>query len=157
MENKKDDFISLAKQEKDHRLKLRYLALAHFQEGKSRYSIAKYLKISRTSVTKWISNYNKNGLEALNTKPYKGGAKKLSEQNLIQLQQFVSDRSKSASGGRLIGTQIQEYILHEFGVTYHLSQVYKILKQLNFSWITSRSKHPKQSPIAIEAFKKIPN
>ncbi|MBE0352722.1 hypothetical protein PLIP_b0190 [Pseudoalteromonas lipolytica LMEB 39] len=48
------------------------------------------------------------------------------------------------------------YISTEFGVHYHLNHTYKILKQLGFSWITSRSKHPKHSLKSQEAFKKLP-
>ncbi|PTP18423.1 hypothetical protein CWO07_25070, partial [Vibrio splendidus] len=32
-----------------------------------------------------------------------------------------------------------------------------LLHELNLSWITTRSKHPKQSEEAQESFKKIPN
>jgi len=39
-------------------------------------------------------------------------------------------------------------------VNYQKSNVYKLLHALNFSWITTRSKHPKQNIEAQEAFKK---
>ncbi|TEW53788.1 winged helix-turn-helix domain-containing protein [Psychromonas sp. RZ22] len=55
---------------------------------------------------------------------------------------------------RLIGSDIQSFILEHFGYQYHLSSVYKLLHRLGFSWITSRSKHPKQSIEAQEDFKK---
>jgi len=35
--------------------------------------------------------------------------------------------------------------------------MYHVLHRLGFSWITSRSKHPKQDLEAIEAFKKTLN
>jgi hypothetical protein len=37
------------------------------------------------------------------------------------------------------------YVEQEFGGIYSLTNIYRILNQLGFSWITSRSKHPKQS------------
>ncbi|PKF58399.1 winged helix-turn-helix domain-containing protein [Alteromonadales bacterium alter-6D02] len=43
----------------------------------------------------------------------------------------------------------------QFGVDYHLNHVYKLLKKIGFSWITSRSKHPKQSQKAQDEFKKL--
>ena len=52
---------------------------------------------------------------------------------------------------------VRSYIEEHFGKTYHLDSVYVLLKKLGFSWITSRSKHPKQSKRAQEDFKKIPN
>ncbi|MEL0659724.1 helix-turn-helix domain-containing protein, partial [Psychromonas arctica] len=54
---KKHDFSELAKTHKSVRMRLRYSASAHFQEGSSRTDIAKFLKVSRTSVNKWISQY----------------------------------------------------------------------------------------------------
>ena len=64
---------------------------------------------------------------------------------------------KNDKGGRLVGTDIQLFITENFGHQYHLSSVYKLLHRLGFSWITSRSKHPKQSLEVQEDFKKIPN
>ncbi len=46
-------------------MKMRLLALAHFQEGCSRTEIAKYLKVSRTSVNKWVQVFLKEGLDGL--------------------------------------------------------------------------------------------
>ncbi|GIU41121.1 hypothetical protein TUM4438_04160 [Shewanella sairae] len=39
---------------------------------------------------------------------------------------------------------------------YHPNAIYKLLEQLGFNWITSRSKHPKQAIEAQTAFKKVP-
>ncbi len=61
----------------------------------------------------------------------------------------------SPSGGRLIGDAILKYIQQHFDVTYHPNAIYKLLEQLGFSWITSRSKHPKQSIESQTAFKKV--
>ena len=113
--------------------------------------------ISRTSVNKWISQYHQNGLEGLVDKKTTGRPLRLSEEQCHQLINYVNKAAKSNDGGRLVGTDVQSYILDNFGFRYHLSSVYKLLHKLGFSWITSRSKHPKQSPEAQEYFKKIPN
>ncbi|PKG59060.1 helix-turn-helix domain-containing protein, partial [Shewanella sp. GutDb-MelDb] len=47
----------LIRKEKNARMKLKLLAILHFKEGKSRYKIASYLKVSRTSVNRWVSDY----------------------------------------------------------------------------------------------------
>ena len=54
---------------------------------------------------------------------------------------------------RRLGTDIQTYIEREFGVAYELSNVYRLLRELGFSWITSRSRHPKQDGQVQEALK----
>ncbi|WP_443083797.1 helix-turn-helix domain-containing protein, partial [Vibrio sp. V30_P3S12P165] len=46
-------------------MKMRLLALAHFKDGQSRTQIAKYLKVSRTSVNKWVQTFLEHGLEGL--------------------------------------------------------------------------------------------
>ena len=165
----KHNFSELVKTHQSVRLRLRYLALAHFQEGHSRTDIAKFLKVSRTSVNKWISQYHKNGLEGLTDKKTTGRKQllvtsvrqvpyhrplRLSEEQCEQLINHVKETAKSNAGGRLIGTDIQSYIADNFKFHYHLSSVYKLLHRLGFSWITSRSKHPKQSIEAQEDFKK---
>ena len=38
-------------------------------------------------------------------------------------------------------------------MAYELSNVYRLLRELGFSWITSRSRHPKQDGQVQEAFK----
>ncbi|WP_424022290.1 helix-turn-helix domain-containing protein, partial [Oceanisphaera pacifica] len=53
-------------------MKMRLLALAHFQDGKSRTQIAQFLKVSRTSVNKWVSAYLNEGLSGLQEKPRPG-------------------------------------------------------------------------------------
>ncbi|MEZ8472043.1 winged helix-turn-helix domain-containing protein [Vibrio splendidus] len=60
-------------------------------------------------------------------------------------------------GGRLQGSDITQFILDEFDIYYQPSGAYRLLHELNLSWITTRSKHPKQSEEAQESFKKIPN
>lgn len=62
MTYEKHDFSELAKAHKSVRMRLRYSALAHFQEGSSHTDIAKFLKVNRTSVNKWTSQYHQNGL-----------------------------------------------------------------------------------------------
>ncbi|MEL4245315.1 winged helix-turn-helix domain-containing protein [Shewanella xiamenensis] len=40
---------------------------------------------------------------------------------------------------------MQQYISSEFNVEYHPNHIYKLLKSMGFCWITSRSRHPKQT------------
>ncbi|MCA3903536.1 helix-turn-helix domain-containing protein [Vibrio vulnificus] len=62
------DFKKLASQQKSIQMKMRLLALAHFKDGHSRTQIAKFLKVSRTSVNKWVQTF----LEGLQEKPRTG-------------------------------------------------------------------------------------
>ncbi|WP_323957967.1 IS630 family transposase, partial [Aeromonas caviae] len=148
------DFLALAKAETNARKRMRFLALAHFQEGHSRTDIARFLKVSRTSVNKWVSNFLLHGVAGLDSVRPPGRPAKLGAEQLSQLSEYIDQQSRLAIGGRLQGTDIQTYIEREFGVAYELSNVYRLLRELGFSWITSRSRHPKQDGQVQEAFKK---
>lgn len=66
------DFKKLASQQKSIQMKMRLLALAHFKDGHSRTQIAKFLKVSRTSVNEWVQTFLEGGLEGLKEKPRTG-------------------------------------------------------------------------------------
>ncbi|EIZ9932956.1 helix-turn-helix domain-containing protein [Vibrio parahaemolyticus] len=51
------DFKKLESQQKSIQMKLKLLALAQFKDGHSRTHIAKFLKVSRTSVNKWVQTF----------------------------------------------------------------------------------------------------
>ncbi|POC47702.1 helix-turn-helix domain-containing protein [Vibrio vulnificus] len=63
------DFKKLASQQKSIQMKVRLLALAHFKDGHSRTQMAKFLKVSRTSVNQWVQTFLEEGLEGLQEKP----------------------------------------------------------------------------------------
>ena len=151
------DFTALAKRETNARKKLRLLALAHFKDGVNKATIARMLKVSRGSINKWVALFLQNGLAGLETKPSPGRPPKLTSVECEKVSAFIAESSRSSKGGRLIATDIQRYIEHNFGVQYQQSNIYRLLHGLGFSWITSRSKHPKQSEEAQEDFKKRAN
>jgi hypothetical protein len=80
----------------------------------------------------------------------------LSSQQKAELIDYIGKQSQSASGGRLDGEMLQTYIQRAFSISYHQNSIYKLLKSLNITWTTSRSKHPKPSEEAQENFKKLP-
>ena len=153
----KPDILALVKSEKSARKRMRYLALLHFTEGHSRTAIASMLKVSRTSVNKWVTTYLSQGLSGLDDKPNPGRPPQLSLAQQASLKAFVQQRSLSEQGGRLMAKDLSHFIQSEFGVTFKQANIYRLLHQLGFSWITTRSRHPKQSEAVQEAFKKLPN
>ncbi len=65
------DFKKLASQQRSIQMKMRLLALEHFKDGHSRTQISNYLKVSRTSVNKWV-RFFEEGLKVLHEKPRMG-------------------------------------------------------------------------------------
>jgi len=90
---------------------MRYLSVSHFVDGKSRTQIAKYLKVSRVSVNKWVKAYLDNGLEGLQEKPHSGRPHRLTDEQKSQLKEYVID-AVNESGGRLQAKDIGFYIGH---------------------------------------------
>ncbi len=153
----KNNFPSLIKSTSNARLRIRYLAVSHFIDGKNRTEIAKFLKVSRLSVNKWVKAYLDHGLDGLQEKMHSGRPHRLTEGQRQQLKNYVTEHAVNTDGGRLQARDIGVYIEHNFGIKYQSSGIYRLLHDIGLSWITSRSKHPKQSIEAQDAFKKIPN
>ncbi|GIU21363.1 MULTISPECIES: helix-turn-helix domain-containing protein [unclassified Shewanella] len=126
------DNIMLAKlirKEKNARMKVKLLAVLHFQDGKSRYQIADFLKVSRTSVNRWISLYLSNGLEGLKEKPHLGRPSILSQEQLVQLKNYIENKNYHGEKEKLTGGDVQLYIEKQFGVKYEISSVYKLIER----------------------------
>lgn len=150
-----NNVLALAKAEQNARKRLRLLAVYHFLDGKNRTQISNMLLVSRRIVNEWVKRYLACGLDGLESKKAKGREPYLTNAQKKTLANFIKKQSTSSTGGRLTGEDIHRYIKEKFGVTYHPNAVYKLLESIGFSWITSRSKHPKQSAEAQEAFKKV--
>ena len=151
------DFKKLASQQKSMQMKMRFLALAHFKDGASRAQIAKSLKVSRTSVNKWVQTFLEEGIDGFQEKPRTGRPAFLTLAQREQLSQYIKTEAENSSGDRLTGSDIHAYIINNFDKHYHPNSIYYLLGHMGFSWITSRSKHPKQSPQAQDDFKKTQN
>ena len=148
-------FKQLAKTEQDHRIKMRYLALYHFKLGENKTQIAKFLGVNRGSVNTWVSRYLTHGLDGLQSKSSTGRPPKLSKQQLQKVAEYVVLNAVKPDGGRMIAEDLRGYIQDTFQINYTLRNIYWLLHGSGFSWITSRSKHPKQSQEAQDAFKKV--
>ena len=101
--------------------------------------------------------YLSGGIDALAIKISPGRSPKLSVQEKSRLKDFVNNHSIKTEGGRLVGEDIRKYVEDSFNVKYGLRNIYRLMAELKLSWITSRSKHPKQSEEAQEMFKKFPD
>jgi len=146
----------LAKTEKSSRTRIRYLAVCLFVEGKSRAEIARNLKVARGSVNKWVRNYLEQGVSALAETEHAGRPSRLSPEQLERVKAYVESANLDDNGGRLQAKDVHQFIVEHFNIDYKPSNIYRLLHHLEFSWITSRSKHPKQNEEAQRLFKNLP-
>ena len=117
---KSHDFKKLAQIESNARLRTRYLAISHFLNDISRADIARYLKVSRTSVNAWVHKYLNQGIDGLNDGKSPGRPCTLTALELEKSRQHVELQSISVNGGRLQARDIQNYISTEFNADFKL-------------------------------------
>lgn len=141
---------------RDARLKTRYQVVRLFLKVKNRTAVAQATGVSRRLANEWVTAYFTDGIKALDIKKQPGRPCALTLKQKLQLKEYVCKHAVKDEGGRLIGEDIRDYIRDTFDVQYKLNNVYRLLHELNLSWITSRSKHPKLSIEAQEDFKKFP-
>jgi len=151
---KETDFTQLAKIEKNARCRIRLLALAHLQEGKSCQEVADLLKVEVSSPRHWLNRLAKGGLEALKEQPGRGRKRYLLSDENKRFREAVLALQAQRPGGRIRAIDVQGLLEKEFKVSYALSSTYTALHRAEMSWKTGRSQHPKADPEAQEAFKK---
>ena len=101
---------ALSNKVKDHRMRMRLLAIAHFKAGKNKAAVARTLNVSRRMVNEWVANYVEGGISALESNKPPGRPSLLSSQQKAELLDYIEKQSKSTSGGRLNGEMLQNYI-----------------------------------------------
>jgi transposase len=80
----------------------------------------------------------------------------LTDEQKRQLKELIDAGPQKQADPRCVffGQDIRQLIQRRFGKAYSLSGVYKLLHELNYSWLCPRPHHPKGDPQEREAFKK---
>jgi transposase len=148
-----DDFKQLYKERGQQKYGIRLLALWKIQEGLSETKVCSLIGKTHKSIRRWRKSYEEGGLEALlNIRDGRGRKARLV--NKSSFEQDMNALETRQKGGRIRCQDIVDYIAQKHNLTYSRSGMYHILHRFGFSWITSRSKHPKQNQEEQEAFKK---
>jgi transposase len=148
------DFLPHIKTEKNGRMRTRLTALQNLKEGRSVQDISQTLKIARSRIPVWAKRFLESGIDGLREQPGRGCKPKITAEQKKILANYVEERSSSNKGGRIFGQDIVTFISDNFGYKYTTSSAYNIMHELKFSWITSRSVHPKCDKDAQAEFKK---
>ena len=148
------DFLKLYRREQNARGKLRLLALHHLGEGKEIQEVSKILCVTRKTIYGWLSWYEEGGTGRLLSKVKGRGCKKRVHLPRKEVQAGIMKLQEDRNGGRIIGNDIVEWIYQTYGTKYSRGHIYNLLHSLGISWVSVRSKHPKQNIEAQEAFKK---
>jgi|SRR4051812_20687876 transposase len=134
----------------------RLLSLAAVLDGMSRTEAARIGGMDRQTLRDWVHRFNEHGPEGLKDSWSKGNPPRLSSEQQAELARMVETGPDRAVHGvvRWRRIDLQRVIAERFGVTYHERTVGKVLKQLGFSHMSARPRHPAQDGQTVAAFKK---
>lgn len=111
----------------DGRLKSRFIALLLIARGDNPLEAAKIVGKSPATIERWFDNYIKNGIDSLNSFGYKPKKSFLSEDQVLQLIQWVKETSPPNLKA------VKTYIQEQFNIIYTVPAVHKILKKKGLS------------------------
>jgi transposase len=134
----------------------RLLSLAAVLEGMNRTDAARIGGMDRQTLRDWVHRFNERGPDGLKDTWSKGNPRRLSPHQQAELARLVETGPDRAVHGvvRWRRVDLQRLIGERFGGAYHERTVGKILKQLGFSHISARPRHPAQDGQTVAAFKK---
>jgi transposase len=146
----------LAASSKDANRSRRLLSLAAVLDGMSREDAARIGGMDRQTPRDWVHRFNAEGPDGLKDIRSKGASPRLAPEQLAAFAEVVEtgpDRTKDGVV-RWRRIDLKRVIKERFGVVYHERTIGKILKQIGFSHISARPRHPGQKIETIAAFKK---
>jgi putative transposase len=117
-------------------------------EGQEASKIAeRELHKSRWWAYKWLSRFDKNGIEGLKDQPRSGRPPLISEKKMLKIKQEITENT---SGWQ--AKQVMDLIYKKTGVRYHEVHIYRLLHKWGFSakvpmkrFVNTSSKEEKES------------
>jgi transposase len=110
-------------------------AVALLQGGRGVREVARIVGASPSSVVRWRDTYERTGEEGLNAKPHPGAKPRLSAQDLERLKELLLEGPLTHGYQTDLWTlrRVAQVIEKHFGVKYHPSHVWRILRRLGWS------------------------
>lgn len=105
------------------------------QQGKGVREVARLVKASPSSVSRWKKELGKGGEDALAAKKHKGRPPRLKERQKKELEQILLKGAEAAGYATDLWTlaRVAEVIEREFGVKYHPGHVWYILRGMGWT------------------------
>jgi transposase len=151
-----DELRCMARSVKDANQARRLLAIAAVYEGKDREEAARIGGMDRQTLRDWVHRFNEHGPDGLiNVKP-SGRPPRLSKEQKEELCRVVEAGPDPQKDGvvRWRCVDLKRVLGERFGVNLSAVRLGRVLKELGFSHISARPRHPAQNIDAIAAFKK---
>ena len=113
----------------------RRLAVALVQQGMRQADVARAVGRSRASVTRWCQAFQRRGEKGLAAKAHPGGRSRLTDRDRKRLARLLLKGPRKHGYRTDLWTlaRVAEVIDEHFGVAYHPSQVWRILRAMGWS------------------------
>jgi len=146
----------LAAKARDANQARRLLALAAVRDGKDREEAARIGGMDRQTLRDWVHAFNAHGPEGLINAKAPGPKPKLSVEQKAELGRIVEAGPDPEQDGvvRWRCIDLKRIIQERWNVDLDEVSIGRVLKELGFSHISARPRHPEQEKGIIEAFKK---
>lgn len=142
------------KKESHGRNRIRLLAMHHLQLGKSLKSVAELVRLHWTTVQAWLQRFREFGFTGLFESHRSGAPRKLQAEQESFLSDKIKKLSEDKTDGYITGKELHRMLIDKYNTKCSLKTIYNSLHRLGFSWITSRSIHPKSNTEVQNAYKK---
>lgn len=135
----------------------RLMALAAIADGKSRAEAAAVGLMDRQTLRDWVHRFNTHGPEGLIARKSPGRSSKLTLAQKQDLRTWVEEGPETARPelARWRRADLAAVVKERFEVDCHETTIGRMLRELGFSHISARARHPKKDEDAAEAFKKV--
>ena len=151
-----DELRCMARTVEDANQARRLLAIAAVYDGMDREEAARIGGMDRQTLRDWVHRFNEHGPNGLiNIKP-SGRPSRLSAEQKEELCRLVEAGPDPQKDGvvRWRCVDLKRVLGERFGVDLSAVRLGRVLKELGFSHLSARPRHPAQDPRAIATFKK---
>ena len=151
-----DELRMLARKVKDANQARRLLAIAAVYDGMDREEAARIGGMDRQTLRDWVHRFNEQGPDGLINAKSPGRPSKLSAEQKEELRQLVEAGPDPQVHGivRWRCVDLKRVLEERFAVDLSEVSLGRVLKQLGYSHISARPRHPAQDAQAIAAFEK---
>jgi len=151
-----EDLRGQARRAQDGDQACRLVALALVLEGASRTAAARAGGMDRQTLRDWVIRYNEAGVDGLRDRPRSGRRPRLNGAQLAELSRLVEE-GPDVDVHRVVRwrcVDLQAEIKARFDVEVSERHVGRLLRQLKFTRLSVRPRHPQADEAAQQTFKK---
>ncbi len=147
-----------AARSKDAKVSRRLLAIALVLDGCSRAEAARCCGMDRQTLRDWVIRYNEHGIDGLADRHGGGVVAKLSEAEMAQLAHWVRQGPDPQDGlVRWRLSDLRRQLMARLFVNLDERSISRILKNLSFSHVSVRPRHPQADEQAQAGHKNFPD